>query len=270
MPILRDYLPAKTYAVVCAYSMEDFQARVGACSIRQDDSLHLHFPKDQPFVVGQAVTVHLDNRTGPESFDIELKVYRGSYKGIVAAVSPDRIDIQAVHYQLFFGTSLILESRRPDYAFPTDFRPDQPLPASPLSRVQLPDEREAENKLGVWITRAPQRPHTTVMAFLSSANDDIFVISHRGTYKSLLIHRDPRCCFAIDHRASFLFEKAIDWNFSIIKARASLIDRSNPLFAPIQASFVEKNPWEQPFFTDPKVELFHLLPEGLLCSSNGN
>jgi hypothetical protein len=266
MPSLRDYMPTRTYAIVCAYSSDGIKAQVAGCAIGRDDGLSLTFPKAHPFVQGDKVTVHLDNRTGVETFDIELRVYRTSYKGIVDSVSANHAEVRPVHYQLIYSTKSIAEYRAPDYRFPPDDRLDGHLPPSRLKDIVVPDDREASNNLGVWITRAEERPHTTVMAFLSTPQDDIFLISHRGTFKSGLIHRDRRCCFAIDHRATYLFEKAVDWNFSIIKAEASLIDRSSPQFETIQALFVQKNPWEEPFFTDPKVEVFHLSPLGLICA----
>jgi hypothetical protein len=103
------------------------------------------------------------------------------------------------------------------------------------------------------------------MAFLSSKDDDIFVISHEGSFKSSLIHRDDRCMFAIDHRASYNFERRYEWNYTILKARAEIVEKDDPSFREIQSMFVEKNPWELPFFSDPKAELFHLEPLEIMC-----
>lgn len=263
---LRDYLPERTYSVASAYSKDRIVAQVAACAIRSDSSLLLQFPKPHRFSAGDRVTVHLDNRTGVESLDINLRVYRASYRGIVAAVQDDLVEVELVHYQLFFGNRVVAEEKAQGYSYPPDDRPEAPIPPSSLDRTIFPDEREAENKLGVWITRAQLWPHSTVMAFLSSREDDIFLISHRDNYKSSLIHRDRRCCFAIDHRATFLFERAVDWNFTVLEAEASLIGQDSPLFGRVQAEFVRKNPWEEPFFTDSHVELFHLKPLGILCA----
>jgi hypothetical protein len=266
MTKLRDFLPERTYSVASSYSRDRIAAQVAACTIHADSSLSLFFPKPQRFEVGDRVTVHLDNRTGVESLDIKMRVYRASYRGLVSLVRGDRVEVELVHYQLFFGTGVVAEERAEGYEYPADSRPELPLPPSGLSQALFPDERESENKLGVWITRASLWPHSTVMAFLSSRDDDIFLLSHRGSFKSSLIHRDSRCCFAIDHRSTFLFERAVDWNFTVLEAEASLIDSDRPLFAAVQAEFVRKNPWEEPFFTDPKVELFHLRPLGILCA----
>jgi hypothetical protein len=261
-------MPSRTYSIVSAYRNGEIIAQVGGTEIGYDDSLSIFFPKAHDYRVGDAVTVHLDDRTGVEEFDLNLHVYRTSYKGIVSAANPERIVIRPVHYQLFWGTRIVAEFSSPGYRFPTDTRPESALPAIDPRKAFLPDEKERENKLGVWITHAEDRPHTTVMAFLSSTQDDIFLISHSGTFKSACIRRDRRCFFAIDHRANFVFEKAIDWNFTIIRAEADLIPRGTPLFADIQAQFVRKNPWELPFFTDPKVELFHLTPLSLVCNGD--
>lgn len=266
MSKLRDFLPERGYSVVSAYAGGRIAAQVAACAIRRDSSLRLDFPKPHRFAVGDRVTVHLDNRTGAESLDIELRVYRASYRGRVVEAWEGGIEVEPVHYQLFFGTRVVAEQRAEGYAFPADERPDAALHECALSSAVFPDEREAENKLGVWITRSELWPHSTVMAFLSSKDDDIFLISHRGSFKSGLIHRDGRCCFAIDHRATFLFERAVDWNFTVLEAEASVIESGSPLFSAVQAQFVRKNPWEEPFFTDPKCELFHLKPLGILCA----
>jgi hypothetical protein len=266
MTKLRDFLPERGYSVVSAYSEGRIIAQVAACEISGDSRLSLRFPKPHRFAVGDRVTVHLDNRTGVETLDINLRVYRASYRGLVSAVRGEFVEVELVHYQLFIGTHVIAEEKIEGYAFPSDARPGSMLPRSELSSVIFPDEREAENKLGVWITRSELWPHSTVMAFLSSEDDDIFLVSHRGSFKSSIIHRDRRCCFAIDHRSTFLFERAVDWNFTVLEAEAGLVDRDSPLFPAIQAQFVRKNPWEEPFFTDPAVELFHLKPLGILCA----
>lgn len=268
MAVLRDYLPAQTFAVVTSYQNDKIQARVAACFISQDNSLVLTFPKDNPFSPGESLTIHLDNRTGAEAYDGQLRVYRTSYRGIARGLGPRGLQVEPLHFQLFFGVTVVAEYRSPDYTHPQDRRSDQPLP--PVSSLGVdPDVSEAENKLGIWITRASGWPHTTVMAFLSSKNDDIFLISHRGTFKSSLVHRDGRCCFALDHRANFLFERAVDWNFTILEAQAHLVPTGSSLFAQVQGLFVQKNPWEQVFFTDPQVEMFYLKPQRILCAGQG-
>lgn len=266
MGTLRDFLPSRTYTIVSAYTGGRIAAQVGGCAIRRDDSLRIHFPKPHSFTLGSMVTVHLDNRTGVESFDAELRVYRSSYKGIVRSSRADYLEVEPQHYQLFYGNSVVAERSEGGYRFPEDTRPEIELPESELSAIDEANEHEKDNKLGVWITRAIERPHSTVMAFLSTAEDDIFVISHRDSFKSSLIHRNRDCLFAMDHRATFLFEKAVDWNFTVFAAEASLISRGKPLFSAVQARFVQKNPWEELFFTDPKAELFHLKPSGIVCS----
>jgi len=190
---------------------------------------------------------------------------RASYRGIVTTVSGNSIEVALVYYQLFYGNGVVAEERINGYSFPPDERPEHTILPAPISETGIIDEREAENKLGVWITRAELWPHSTVMAFLSNQNDGIFLIAHRDSFKSSLIHRDRHCCFAIDHRSTFLFERAVDRNFTILDAEAHVIERTSPLFAAVQADFIRKNPWEEPFFTDPLVELFYLEPLGILC-----
>lgn len=268
MAVLRDFLPAQTFAVVTSFQGENLQARVASCLIRQDNSLLLTFPKDNPFTPGEKVSVHLDNRTGAEVYDVDLRVYRTSYRGTVLAGAALTLEVTPVHFQLFYGVKVVAEFRSSEYSHPADSRPQVDLPRITSLDVD-PDAAEAENKLGIWVTRAPLWPHTTVMAFLSSKNDDIFLISHRGTFKSSLVHRDGRCCFALDHRANFLFERAVDWNFTVLETQARVVEPSSELFSRVQTLFVQKNPWELAFFTDPQVEMFHLEPLRILCAGQG-
>jgi hypothetical protein len=262
---LVQYLSRRTYGVVCAYHGAEIVGIIAGVVINDDDSLILHFPKVNPFLVGEKITIHLDNRTGIELFDIGLRVYRCSYKGIIAEELKDALRVVAEEYVVRYGDRSILEYNNPGYKYPLDSREPRKLSRMKLAEDILPDSREKENKLGVWITRGVERPHTTVMAFLSSIKDDIFVISHSDSYKSKLIHKDPGCMFAIDHRASYNFEKKYEWNYTIIRAMAEIIERDDPIYSRIQAMFVEKNPWEQVFFTDQKAELFHLEAIELMC-----
>jgi len=266
MGILRDNLPLRTFAVVTGYEDNGISAQVAAVQINNDDSLSLTFRKGHSFTNGQALTVHLDNRTGAESFDADIRVYRSSYKGQVSSTTASEIQVAPVAYQLFYSTRMVGEFRLPGYTYPKETRAELLLEPSTLDKVRLPDSKEHENKLGVLVTRAPERPHTTVMAFLSSDVDDVFLVSHPESFKSHNLHRDGRCCFAIDHRATYLFEKAIEWNFTILDAQALLVPRTSEIFSEIQAQFIEKNPWELVFFSDPAMEMYHLKPLRIQCS----
>jgi hypothetical protein len=259
------FIPRRTYAVVSGYRGDELVSVIAGAVVGDDDRLRLSFPKTNPFAVGQKVAVHLDDRTGVEEFTVDLKVHRCSYKGIVAAANAAEAETVPEEYELRFSHKNLIEFRAPGYEFPQDGRPERALGVSALDAAAAPNPDEQENKLGVWITRAADRPHTTVMAFLSSRNDDIFIISHSGTFKSRNVHRDARCLFAIDHRSAYHFQKAIEWNYTIIKGTASVILRGTPLFDAVQNLFVEKNPWELLFFTDPKVEMFHIRPEEVMC-----
>jgi hypothetical protein len=261
---LLKFLPYRIYGVVCAYRSGLTDVEIAGVEIAGDDSLELHFPKANPFFVGEAVTIHLDDRSGSELYSIELRVYRCSYKGVVTRVSGTSMTVAPVDFTLVYSTRVVATYRIPSYSYPVETRPIRALEVSPLTRFALPDEKERENKLGVWITRAMGRPHTTVMAFLSSENDDIFLITQAGTFKYENILRDPDCCFAIDHRGSFQFDRAIDWNYTIFKARAHTVPSDHAIFAEVQARFVEKNPWEIAFFSDPEIRMFHLAPEKIL------
>lgn len=263
--MLARYLPPRTYAVVSAYEGDDLVGIVAAAEIGTDDSIRLDFPKVNPFRDGQALTIHLDNRTGVESFTPELLVYRASVKATAGACREFSLRAIPVEYAVIYSSRVVDSFMAPGWGYPADRRPVVALPETPLERLALADERERDNKLGVWITRAVDRPHTTVMAFLSSVDDDIFLISHEDTFKSKCLARDGRCLYAIDHRASYRFEKAIDWNYTVIRGETYVVPRSNPLFDELQARFVEKNPWELGFFMDPKVVLHHVRPLEVMC-----
>jgi hypothetical protein len=258
------YVPKDTYAVVAGYRGDELVAVIAGAVIEDDDRLRLRFPKANPFAVGQKVTIHLDDRTGVEEFTPEIKVHRCSYKGRVLAADGTAAEIGPEEFVLRYSSRTLLDFKASGYA--SGGRPDgRSHRRHGSERRGGAESGRAGNKLGVWITRAKERPHTTVMAFLSSKKDDIFLISHRGTFKSQLIHRDPRCLFAIDHRSTYRFEKAIDWNYSIIRGTAAAIPRGTTLFDAVQNLFIEKNPWELMFFSDPKVEMFHIVPEEILC-----
>ena len=76
------------------------------------------------------------------------------------------------------------------------------------------EEKDHHNKVGVLTTLAQGQPRTTVLAFLSSLQDDVFLISMPGTFKSKVLKREPRCFFTIDERAKFTFEQSIEWNYT--------------------------------------------------------
>jgi len=78
------------------------------------------------------------------------------------------------------------------------------------------------------------------------------------------LSRDADRVFAMDHRASFSFERQVDWNYTIYESRAHRIDRSLPLFQRIQDEFIAKNPWEATFFSSPKAEMLHLVPRRII------
>ncbi len=261
---LLKFLPRQTVGICTGYKGGRTVAAVAAVTLKDDDGLKLSFPKRNPFIVGEAVTVHLDDRVGSEIYSIELRVYRSSYKGTVVSVKGNVAVVAPLDYELFFGGRVVTRFSAPGYQHPADPRSPAPIPETPLTRVALADEGEKSNKLGVLVTRSVDRPHTTVMAFLSSTDDDIFLITEKGSFKYHNLSRDRRCVFALDHRASFSFERQVDWNYTIYEAQAYRVDRSLPLFGTIQAQFIEKNPWETVFFSNPNTEMLHLAPQRII------
>jgi nitrite reductase/ring-hydroxylating ferredoxin subunit len=262
--MLLAYLPQQTYAIAAGYISDKIIAVVAGALINEDNTIRLIFPKGNPFKAGQKITLHLDNRTGAEAFSAELRVYRCSYKGLMTKAKKDTAIVTPLEYDLRFSDKSADFFKAPGYEYPPDTRNEEAVEKSKPQEALISNDKEEKNKLGVWITKAVDQPHTTVMAFLSSSKDDIFVISHRDSFKSCLIHRDANCCFAIDHRANYVFEKAYDWNYTIITGKVREVPHGSDFFAEIQYMFVEKNPWEFAFFTAPNMELFWLSPEKIL------
>lgn len=259
---LLQYLPKKTIAIAAGYHTNGVY--VTGCTILENNRLELFFPKSHHFRNGDTITLHLDNRTGVDQFDADLRVYRLSYKGVVKNVSSSIIMVEAVEFIVMYSMTPVAQYRAPGYEFPADNRTEVLLEESPLTGNITINEKEIDNKLGVWVTKAVDRPHTTVMAFLSTPEDDIFLISHPSTFKSQLIYRNPECHFAIDHRADYIFEKAIDWNYTIIEAKTYRVSPETKLFNEIQRMFIDKNPWETTFFAFQGIEMFHLQPQKII------
>lgn len=247
------------------HSGDGMDVYICGVDVVSDERLKVRFPLGHQLSVGQKVTLHLDNRTGISDYDAELHVYRLSYKGQIRELSEHEAIIDALEYQVFYGIAVEKAFRQIGYQFPSDERQSQPLPVSLLEEVAQVDQEEHENKIGVLLTYAEAQPHTTVMAFLSTVNDDIFFITLPGTFKSQLLKKDNRCYFAIDSRATFTFEQAVQWNYSIIQGRVAQVVPSNPIFAHIRELFIHKNPWEVGFFSHPEIELYHLKPEHVIC-----
>lgn len=262
---LNSYLPEKGITIISGYVNNSIHAYVAAYILRDNDSLTVSFPKGHTFKIGQFVTLHLDNRTGVDEYDADLRVYRTSYRGRVNSAGEYRITIKPDEYMLFYSDSCVSEFRADDFQYVREPGRSNELPHSNITSEKLVwNDKEHGNKLGVLITSMKSRPHTSLMAFLSDDDDDVFLITFKGTFKSKVLHDNNRCCFAIDHRADYNFEKALDWNYTIIEADAFAIDELNPVFSEIKYQFVEKNPWEASFFLSPEIEMFHIKPRGIL------
>lgn len=261
---LRRLVGPRLVGVCAGFRGDRTIAAIAAVIPGDDEGLKLTFPKRNPFVAGEPITVHLDDRAGSEIYSVELRVHRVSYRGRVTAVRGNDAWVEPLDFEVVYGSRPAARFRRDGYLPPTDHRSTQPLADSPLAGTSLVDEGERSNKLGVLVTRSADRPHTTVMAFLNSTQDDVFLITMKDSYKYHNLERDPRCVFALDHRASFVFERQVDWNYTLFEARAYRIAPSRPLFRAIQAEFVAKNPWEEAFFSAPQAELIHLAPQRII------
>lgn len=273
MAKLNRYIPSPVVAVATLYNTGDKdQVDVYICgaNVNADDSLELIFANGHGMKAGDLITIHLDNRTGVADYDADLSVYRLSYKGIVNSTEENRVLVNPEEFQVFYGISVKYEFKRASYEFPVDRRESKPLPETYLTQIPNSDPEEEDNKVGVLVTKAGDRPHTTVMAFLSSTEDDIFFITLPNTFKSQLMKKDNECYFAIDNRATFTFEHAIEWNYSIIKGKVYDITKDSPLFNQIREEFIAKNPWEVGFFSHPEIEMFHLAADKVVCPTKAS
>ncbi|QUX91624.1 hypothetical protein CYL31_09465 [Marinomonas sp. A3A] len=264
---LSDLIGKQVLGVAGTYGSRENAMDVYICGVNilSDTSLELFFPNGHQLKANQKVTVHLDNRTGVSEYDADLKVYRSSFKGIVASTTGRKAQLTAIEYEVYYGASIVKSFQADNYEHPSDNRPAVDLPYSPLTVAPEIDDSENDNKIGVLMTFAKQQPHSTVMAFLSSVDDDIFFITFPSTFKAKLLSRNNQCYFAIDGRATFTFEEAIEWNYSIIKSDVYEIPKSNPVFQQIQELFIQKNPWEMGFFSHPEVTMYHLKATKVVC-----
>ena len=261
-------LPRRGITIISGYRNGQIDSYVALYDLEPGNFLTVTFPKEHHFTPGQAVTLHLDNRTGVGEYDAELRVYRVCYKGRVGSVTGNQILITPEEFQLVYSDRCINKFVDPSYKY-EEFDSSASLPESDIRLSDLSwNNREFENKLGVLITTLPSRPHSSLMAFLSGRCDDVFLISMKNTFKAQALRYNNSCCFAMDHRADFVFEKAYDWNYTIVRAKAFKISPDNPAYEEIQYEFVNKNPWETSFFTSPEIEMYHLKPEEILLSDN--
>lgn len=270
MEIKPDNLPevigSPTIAVAACYHNERLSLYIGLAQLFVDNQLEFTIPGGHQLQAGDLLTLHLDNRTGVDEYDADLSVFRTSYKGRVVSVANEQtVRVTFREFSLVHGMSEVLADREIGYQYPPDGRPMQALPITPLTDMPEMNHEEYANKIGVLISHTPEQPHTTAMAFLSTMEDDIFIISFPSTFKVQQLQKDNRCCFAIDERANFTFENAIDWNYVLIDAEAYEVPLDHPIYQPVKAAFIDKNPWEIGFFADPNVRLYHLKCLSTVC-----
>lgn len=262
---LVSYLGKQTLGVLACYQQGNLVMHICGVYPRSDNALRVFFPKGHALTVGDLATLHLDNRSGVDQFDANIAVYRASYKGRVVEVDEDWVLLAPRECQVMYGMSCVLDIREPGYQYPHDARPEHPVPASPLETLPDTEHQDFTNKVGVLVTLAEEQPHTTVLAFLSSVDNDIFLITFPETFKSKQLKRNPHCFFAMDERSHYTFERAIEWNYTLIEGDAHLISRQHPLFEPVREAFIVKNPWEMAFFLRDDLEMYHIQSRQLVC-----
>lgn len=255
---LKNYLGEQFLGVLAAYQAQGIVHHIGVVYPHSCNQLRVFIPKGHQLALGSLVTLHLDNRTGVDALDAELRVYRCSYKGRVILSDEGWVHVEPVEFMLIHGTSVVEEWRESGYEFPVDLRPASALPPTPLQTLAPIEPKDHENKVGVLTTLAQGQPHTTVLAFLTSQDDDVFLISAPGSFKLQLLHRQPRCFFTIDERAKYTFEQAIDWNYSIFEMQAHSVPQGSAIYEQIRRAFIHKIPFEAGFFMIEGLEMLHL------------
>ena len=80
-----------------------------------------------------------------------------------------------------------------------------------------------------------------------------------------VLMRESHCFFTIDERAKFTFEQAIEWNYTIIEGDAHQIAHGSALFESVRQAFIDKNPWELPFFLREDLEMYHIRCQRVVC-----
>lgn len=258
--VLAHYIGREQLGVVAAWTPAGARLGVARVAVGADDALELFVEDCLDLEEGHAVTVHLDNRTGVEEYDADLKVYRSSYKGRIARVSSGKMVVKPEHFELVYGVTPVASWSAPGYDHPPlAAETDAVQPGDPVPPFGAAPE-DAYNSVGVLVTAAPVRPHTTLMAFHAMTDDRIFLVTWRGSLKYRLLQRDARCWFAIDNRNTFTFEKHPKFNYTIIETHARLVAGDHPRHDEVVQRFLEKNPFEQGFFLHPEAVVLYLEP----------
>ena len=265
---LKDYLSSQTLGVLASYQGDSILHYVGVVYPRLNNQLRVFIPKGHSLNIGSLVTIHLDNRTGVDELDAELRVYRTSYKGKVVNTDENWVILEPLEFTLVHGVSPVETYMGKGFDYPNDIRVEQELEITPLQSLGAVQEKEHHNKVGILTTLAMEQPHTTVLAFLNTEIDDVFLISVPNTFKLKQLKRNTHCFFTIDERAKFTFESTIDWNYTILEMHAYQVPTSLPLYQEVRNAFVAKNPFETGFFLIEGLEMIHLKCKSVVFSGD--
>ncbi|OHD23275.1 MAG: hypothetical protein A2Y38_24390 [Spirochaetes bacterium GWB1_59_5] len=100
--MLSNFIPRHTYAIVSGYENEEIVSIVAGAFLFEPYKIVLYYPKVNPFKENQKITLHLDNRTGMETYDRDLKVYRASVKATIEENSLEKSIIKLEEYELVY------------------------------------------------------------------------------------------------------------------------------------------------------------------------
>jgi hypothetical protein len=263
---IKAYLGEQILGVLACYHGDAVEVHICGVYPKWDNWLRVFFPKGHKLKEGELATIHLDNRSGVYEIDEALRVYRMSYKGRVSEVDEDWVLLEPLECMMYHSFHVVEDIRAPGYRYPEDDRPELAIPPTALQSFPPASQHDRLNKTGVLVTIAKRQPHTTVMAFLSTDEEDIFFITVPDSFKGKLLRRDRRCLFVIDERASFTFERHIEWNYTILEGEAYLVPKDTALFEEVRQAFIEKNPFELGFFAREDLEMFHMRGKRILFS----
>lgn len=255
---LKAFLGDVFMGVLACYQSGAIVHHMGMVYPKRNNQLRVFIPGGHKLGAGAVVTVHLDNRTGVDMLDADLKVYRCSYKGRITQVDEHWALIDPVEFMLVHGFKVVEQWREPGYEFPADERPARALIPSPRQVLGPVEFADHDNKAGVLTTLSKRQPHTTVLAFLSAVDKDVFIISQPDTFKLALLKREPRCYFTIDERASYVVGQAGGWRWRTLEMMAYQLPAGSAMYEQVREAFVQKIPFEAGFFSIPGLEVIHL------------
>ncbi|MBZ0225087.1 MAG: hypothetical protein K8F51_03815, partial [Comamonas sp.] len=112
---LKDYLGEQFLGILASYQASGIVHHIGVVYPRRNNQIRFFIPRGHALAMGSLVTLHLDNRTGVDELDAELRVYRASFKGRISDIDENWVTIDPLECQLVHGLTLVENIRAPGY-----------------------------------------------------------------------------------------------------------------------------------------------------------